>query len=294
MLPAGVRAWVEDRLGAIRAVEPVGGGCVGRSARLETAAGPAFLKYLPDPPAGLFAAEAAGMGGLAEARSGLRVPRVLDVRDPAGAADGAALLLEWLEPAPADRTFSEALGHGLAALHRAGEGGWGGGPDGFIGALPQANAAADGWAEFWRARRLEPQLRLAHARDAAPADAATWDRLFGALPALLQPAEAEGASLLHGDLWSGNVLATREGPALVDPAAYTGHREVDLAMADLFGGFDARFHAAYAERWPLTPGYAEARRGVYQLYYLLVHVNLFGAAYARRTHEVLRRVLAAL
>ena len=99
---------------------------------------------------------------------------------------------------------------------------------------------------------------------------------------------------MHGDLWSGNVLATRGGePAIFDPAVYRGHREVDLAMAELFGGFPAGFLEAYREAWPLKPGYAEVRRGAYQLYYLLVHVVLFGGGYAARTASALREVLSA-
>ncbi|HEX2092388.1 MAG TPA: fructosamine kinase family protein, partial [Longimicrobiaceae bacterium] len=166
--------------------------------------------------------------------------------------------------------------------------------DNFIGPLPQPNAPAAGWAEFWRDRRLEPQLRRARDAGHSPGPPADWERLFARLPGLLAPAERDGSSLLHGDLWSGNVVAGAGGePWLVDPAAYRGHREVDLAMAGLFGGFSARFHAAYAEAWPLLPGYPEGRRAVYQLYYLLVHVVLFGGGYVERTRAALREALRA-
>jgi fructosamine-3-kinase len=117
-----------------------------------------------------------------------------------------------------------------------------------------------------------------------------WERLFDRLPELLAPGEEDGPSLLHGDLWSGNVLSAAGEPALIDPAVYRGHREADLAMAELFGGFDACFHAAYREARPLLPGYAETRRAVYQLYYLLVHVNLFGGGYVAQTAAMLRRI----
>ncbi|HEX8673749.1 MAG TPA: fructosamine kinase family protein, partial [Longimicrobium sp.] len=112
-----------------------------------------------------------------------------------------------------------------------------------------------------------------------------------ALPRLLAAGEEDGPTLLHGDLWSGNVVATSRGPSLVDPATYRGHREVDLAMTELFGGFGAEFYTAYEEAWPLRPGYQEERRAVYQLFYLLVHVNLFGGGYVARTAEALRRVV---
>src|SRR6185503_10430312 len=145
---------------------------------------------------------------------------------------------------------------------------------------------------LWATRRLRPQLEMARARGREPATAAEWERLFARLPELLAPAEEDGPSLLHGDLWGGNLLSAAGEPALIDPAAYRGHREADLAMAELFGGFDAGFHAAYQEAWPLLPGYREARRAIYQLYYLLVHVNLFGGGYGAQTAATLRRALA--
>ncbi|HEX5725290.1 MAG TPA: fructosamine kinase family protein, partial [Longimicrobiaceae bacterium] len=246
------------------------------------------LKYNLRAPAGFFAAEAEGLGALrAAAGDGLRVPAVLALGD-----ETPWIALEWLEPAPRAPGFSERLGRGLARLHRPDGGGWGWGADNFIGPLPQPNEPAASWAEFWRARRLEPQLRRAHDVGRRPGSAREWERLFAALDGLLAPAGEDGPSLLHGDLWSGNVLATTAGPALVDPAVYRGHREVDLAMAELFGGFDAAFHAAYAEAAPLRPGYREARRGVYQLYPLLVHAVLFGGGYVAQAAETLRRVPA--
>ena len=151
------------------------------------------------------------------------------------------------------------------------------------------------WAtprSFWRSRRLEPQLRRALDAGAFSQQRGEWDRLLAMLPQLLAPAEEDGPSLLHGDLWHGNVLCTRTGPALIDPAVYRGHREVDLAMARLFGGFDPRFFAAYHEVRPLLPGW-QARLPVYQLYFLLVHVNLFGGAYVQQTAGLLSRCLGS-
>lgn len=291
-LPDAVRAEVEQALGPIRGISPVGGGCISEAHRVDTADGPVFLKHHRHAPAGMFAAEADGLQALqAAAGDGLRVPVVLAM-DAAG--DGARwIALEWLEPGPRGPEFGERLGRGLAALHRGANGGWGWERANFIGALAQRNEPAETWAEFWRDRRLVPQLEMVRAvgRDAGPAR--EWDRLFDRLPELLALAEEDGPSLLHGDLWGGNVLSAAGEPALVDPAVYRGHREADLAMAELFGGFDARFHAAYREAWPLLPGYAEARRPIYQLYYLLVHVNLFGGGYGAQTAAVLRKALGA-
>jgi fructosamine-3-kinase len=289
MLPAGVRSAVEGRIGAVRDVRPVGGGCVNPAARLDLAAGPVFLKYNLDAPPGMFAAEAEGLEALRTRATGLRVPAVVAVGEPSEGERAGWLALEWLEPAAPAAGYAQRLGRGLAELHRPIAGGWGWERDGFIGPLPQANAALPSWGGFWRDRRLEPQLRSAYERGFFQAERAEWDRLLARVPALLQPAEEEGPSLLHGDLWSGNVLATREGaPALVDPASYRGHREVDLAMSELFGGFPAGFLAAYTDAAPLAPGYREARRALYQLYFLLVHVNLFGGSYPDRTLRTLR------
>lgn len=296
-LPGTVRRRVEERFGPVRDARPVGGGSISHALRLELPDGPAFLKHDPGAPAGMFRAEARGLDALRRgAPGGLHVPGVRAVGDPAdeGAPDEPGwILMEWIEPGPRGPGFDERLGRALAGLHRGASGGWGWDEDNFIATLPQPNAHASSWAGFWRARRLEPRLRRVRDAGHAPGDPRDWERLFAALPGLLAPAEADGPSLLHGDLWSGNVLATPSGePCLVDPAACRGHREVDLAMADLFGGFSPRLHAAYHEAWPLAPGYREARRAVYQLYYLLVHVELFGGGYVARTRAVLHEALS--
>lgn len=289
ILPPALRAVVEARFGPVRSAEGVGGGCVSHGMRVETAQGALFLKHNPDAPPALFAVEARGLEALRSAApSDVVVPEVLGHGEAEGGAP-AWLALEWLEPG-VETDGGERLGRALAEMHResaAAGGGWGWEEDGFIGPLPQANAPAASWAAFWRDRRLRPQLERARRGGFDVGAAAGWDRLLDRLPGLLAPGEEDGASLLHGDLWHGNALATARGPALVDPAAYRGHREADLAMAELFGGFGARFHAAYREAWPLAPGWP-ARRAAYQLWYLLVHVNLFGAAYLPRVAAALR------
>jgi protein-ribulosamine 3-kinase len=294
MLPDGVRREVESHFGAILDARAVGGGCISQPARIETEGrGTVFLKHHANVPARFFAAEAEGLAALrAAAGDGVRVPEVLAVCETTEPGP-AWIALEWLEPAPRDGDFAERLGRGLAAVHREGRGWWGWGEANFIGSLPQENAPSATWADFWRDRRLTPQLDLARFRGTLPGSGDEWERLFGMLPEILGAVEEDGPSLLHGDLWSGNVLACAAGPALIDPAVYRGHREVDLAMAELFGGFDARFFAAYDEAWPILPGYREARRGVYQLYYLMAHVNLFGGSYVGQTASLLRRLIAA-
>ena len=280
---------------------PVGGGCISPAARVECATGDVvFLKWSTEGEDGRGGAGSGTLTGLFEAEvQALEALRAADaVRVPTVIARGGQttshtwILLEWLEPGrPGPRQW-ERLGTGLATLHRTRADRYGWPTDNFIGSLPQANAWLDDWAEFWRTRRLEPQLRLAY--DAGwfdPTVRARFDALLGHLDQHLAPAAEDGPSLLHGDLWSGNVHTTSDGePALIDPASYHGHREVDLAMTELFGGFAPSFYHAYHETWPLAPGYDEVRRPIYQLYYLLVHVNLFGAGYVGRTVEALGRV----
>jgi protein-ribulosamine 3-kinase len=299
--PAVVRHAVERALAEQRgrpvqvtATMPVSGGCISRCACLETSSGPVFLKWAAaDHPPGLFAAEALSLRAIAETGS-IRVPEVLRVNDGDDADGPAWLLLEWLEPGTGVPSTWRLLGRQLAAVHRVLGPRHGWPADNFIGTLPQANAAAASWGDFWRDRRLEPQLRRARELGALPAAAARrFDDLLAVVPERLAAAEAEGPSLLHGDLWAGNVHVLSDGgPALIDPSAYHGHREVDLAMAELFGGFDPGFFQAYEEAWPVQRGYRPGRRAIYQLYYLLVHVNLFGVAYLERTLAALETAAA--
>jgi len=231
-----------------------------------------FVKTNRQPPAGMFAAEASGLEWLAQAGA-LRVPAVL-------AADERFLALELIRPGKPRSSFDEELGRGLAELHRATPERFGLDHDNFIGRLPQSNrpAATPGWAAFYRERRLEPQLRAAGSAGLIPPELRRdFDRLFDRLEQLVGPEEPPAR--LHGDLWGGNLMCDGEGaPCLIDPAVYGGHREMDLAMMRLFGGFRTATFAAYGEAYPPAPGHGE-RVALYQLYPLLVHVNLFGGSY---------------
>ncbi|HYO94601.1 MAG TPA: fructosamine kinase family protein [Polyangiaceae bacterium] len=242
-----------------------------------------FLKTQRRAPPGFFESEALGLDWL-RAAAVIRIPRVIAVAD---ATDPVPfLVLELLESAPPQRLFDEVLGQRLAALHQTSPGTLGFPRDNFIGLLPQSNATTSSWAEFWRARRLEPQLRrCVDAGRASYTLRRGFERLFASLPELLGPEEAPAR--LHGDLWGGNLHVDDAGePALLDPAVYAGSREVDLAMMRLFGGFSERVFQAYAEAYPLAPG-ADERVTLYQLYPLLVHANLFGGSYARSVERAL-------
>jgi fructosamine-3-kinase len=198
------------------------------------------------------------------------------------------LVLELLENGPQARNFEDRLGEGLAALHRFGTPGFGLDHDNFIGSLPQRNLPHARWSDFYWAERLEPQLSRAVAAGQASARLRSGlERLSARLPELVGPSEPPAR--LHGDLWGGNLHADAQGvPCLIDPAVYGGHREVDLAMMRLFGGFGERVFRAYEAAYPLAPGHAE-RVELYQLYPLLVHVNLFGGSYVNSVERSLAR-----
>ena len=160
--------------------------------------------------------------------------------------------------------------------------------DNYIGATPQPNAWTDDWVTFFAEQRLGFQLRLAADNGFGGELARLGERLLSRLGELIDE-PAEPACLLHGDLWGGNYLCDAEGqPVLIDPAAYYGRREAELAMTTLFGGFDSAFYGAYEEAWPLAPGSAE-RLEIYKLYHLLNHLNLFGGGYLGGCLGVLRR-----
>jgi fructosamine-3-kinase len=197
------------------------------------------------------------------------------------------LVLDWIEPGRATDEGDVNFGRGLAALHRFGAKAFGELADNYIGSLPQSNRAHSTWAEFFGAERISPQVRrAAEAGRLSKSDLARAERLILRLDELV--GSTEPPVRLHGDLWGGNRLCGADGRSwLIDPAAYAGHREMDLAMMRLFGGFSNRIFDAYAESFPLTPG-AHDRVALYQLYPVLVHANLFGGNYV----DSVRRIIA--
>jgi fructosamine-3-kinase len=283
----GLQAALARRLGApVIGSRPLGGGDINDAYEVELGDGRRlFVKTNERAPRAMFPAEARGLAWLAEARA-LRIPEVVAASAEEG--DGPPFLaLELVRAGRPARDFDERLGRGLAALHRFGAPGFGLDHDNFVGRLPQSNAAVPGgWAAFYRARRLEPQLRRAVEGGRAPARMRRgFDRLFAALPELCGPAEPPAR--LHGDLWGGNLLCDDAGaPCLIDPAVYGGHREIDLAMMRLFGGFGERVFAAYDEAFPLADGH-EDRVVLYQLFPLMVHLNLFGGGYGSSVEAAL-------
>jgi fructosamine-3-kinase len=297
-VPADIQAAIESSLSAAleRSVKlvgarAVGGGCISPTARVEFDVAPAgFLKW-SSPGAvatNFFQEEARSLAAIGAARA-VRAPTVTAVNQ-------RWILLEWLEPGRANALTWQNLGNALARLHgnRSDACGWP--ADNFIGSLPQQNRWLKSWPEFWRERRLLPQLERATAvGHFDKRDRRRFDVLLARLDDALGSAARDGPSLLHGDLWNGNVHIMRDGgAAIVDPSSYYGHREVDLAMAELFGGFGRAFFDAYHDAWPVPDGYRDVRRPIYQLYYLLVHVNLFGTTYVSSSRAAVDAALAAL
>lgn len=281
----GLAAALSDALDTpVETLEPVAGGDINRAHRARLADGRVvFVKHRAGAPAGTFTDEADGLSWLAAAGAP-RVPEVLAVGEE---REPRFLALEWVERGGRGPGHDEALGRGLAALHRAGAPGFGWERDNWIGSLRQKNDPLPSWPSFYAERRLGPLARAA--RDRGLLDAGhtrALARLEDRLEDLAGPPEPPAR--LHGDLWSGNALTDADGmPVLIDPAVYGGHREVDLAMMHLFGGFSAATFAAYGEAFPLAAGHAE-RVGLWQLSPLLVHILLFGRSYVDRLERVLR------
>lgn len=292
MLPTDVVSAIELQLDAsVVRTQSLSGGCISHATRVDTDRGPLFVKWSREEAAATFPAEAVGLQALRDANAGLVIPEPIIVSDGMVRREADAscgfLVLEWIETGERSRDYWESLGAGLAALHRKTSSTYGFKRDNYIGSLPQHNAWSETWPGFFRSRRLEVQVSRAR-------EVGHWnegwngamDRLMNRLDELL-PA-SPSPSMLHGDLWSGNVMVTERGtPALIDPAVYYGHREVDLAMSELFGGFSSAFYQAYREAWPLESGYNE-RRQVYNLYHLINHLNHFGSGYAESVAGVLR------
>jgi fructosamine-3-kinase len=287
-LDAALKATLGSALGSgVASARAIAGGDINRAYEIALADGRRlFVKTNDRSPRGMFAAEARGLGWLSEAGV-LRIPEVVAVAAPDDRQQ--FLVLELVATGAPARDFDERLGRGLAALHRFAAPGFGLDHDNFIGWLPQANAPASRWPDFYRARRLEAQLRRAADEGRASSRMRQgFDRLFGALGDLCGPAEPPAR--LHGDLWGGNLLCDDGGgPCLIDPAVYGGHREIDLAMMRLFGGFGPRVFDAYDEAWPLAAGHRQ-RVALYQLYPLMVHVNLFGGGYVGSVEAALERL----
>lgn len=267
------------------AIKPVSGGDISEAFVLQTESEHFFCKINARENAfDMFISEKEGLKAIGASKT-IAVPKVLLCER---LERGALLLLEYLPPKSATQTDMALLGHQLAAFHEFSESnrfGWK--TDNFIGNLHQSNKWRDTWPEFYVHQRLIPQLKLAQKKKLlAEKELPSQERLEHACQNLFPKVRP---SLLHGDLWRGNFLIAKSGmPHLIDPAVYYGHHEVDIAMTQLFGGFDRSFYDAYGEHFPRIGGEKE-RSELYQLYYLLVHLNLFGRSYYSSVMQIIKK-----
>lgn len=271
----------------IKSSSSVSGGCIADSYKLLFESGKIyFLKHLSSFGSRTFDAEEHGLEELRKSGA-VNVPDIVK-------KGSNFLLLQWIEADNSSSNYSmEILGRQFAELHRYRGKKYGFSKNNFLGYTPQINKPSQegsfNWAQFYTENRLEFQTSLAVKNGYASSEMRNlMDNLIKKVPNLISGTE-EKPSLLHGDLWRGNYIIDNKGtPWLIDPAVYYGHREADLAMTSLFGGFSNAFYSAYKSSYPISPGYAE-REPLYQLYHLLNHLNLFGTGYYGQVISVLRR-----
>jgi len=270
--------------GKIINFQPLSGGDINEAYRIETAQNRFFIKYNTVPFAlSMFETEAKGLELLASTKA-IKIPTVIGV----GQSENAAfLVLEYLEPSYRPPDFWVKFGQSLATLHRHQALEFGLDHDNFIGTLPQPNSQKANWDEFYITNRLSPLIKKAFDKKLLTTnDLKASQNLFPKIPSICPN---ENPSLIHGDLWNGNFLiAPNREAVLIDPAVYYSHREMDIAMTQLFGGFDDDFYQSYQESFPLEQG-LESRLEIYHLYYWLVHLVLFGGTYVNSVKNILKR-----
>jgi fructosamine-3-kinase len=264
----------------------LGGGCINTAFKLSDGVQTWFVKTNRAELLDMFEAEAAGLDALA-ASATIGVPQALC----SGSSDGIAyIVLQYIELGHGSGRAWNRAGEQLAAMHRSTHEAFGWIRDNTIGATAQHNAWHSEWVSFWREQRLGFQLEEAARNGYGGRLQTLGERLLTDFAALID--HSPPPSLLHGDLWGGNLGFSREGePTIYDPAVYYGDREAELAMTELFGGFSADFYAAYRNAWPIDPGY-RVRRDLYNLYHVLNHLNLFGGGYGSQAERMMQRLLA--
>ena len=284
MLEESLKSRLSEETGInVLNVSSVSGGDINRAFRISSSEGEFFLKYNRTAPDDFFEKEAHGLQKLYEPSTGLRIPRVITAGKPDQNTPGF-LLMEYIQTGSTGD--SNLFGQQLAQMHSTRGDFFGLDTDNYIGSLPQKNDPDKSWASFFAEKRIEPQLEMAfQSGKLAPDILKNWNRLVSELPSIFPPSKP---SLLHGDLWGGNYLFDENGSAvLIDPAVYYGHPEMDLAFTRMFGGFSEEFYRGYESVSPLEKGFSK-RIPIYNLYPLLVHVNLFGGHYTSQAEQILK------
>lgn len=265
----------------------VGGGCINQGYAISNGQITYFVKINQPSQGEMFAAEMLGLQQMYNTKT-IRVPQPLCW----GTTDnGSYIVLEWLEMSAGNNKSWQQMGRNLAAMHKTtSDQGFGWHINNTIGSTPQINSWMLNWDEFFFKNRLGYQFQLARRRGGNfPGE----QKLLDVIPSLLADHKPE-TSLVHGDLWGGNVAFTINGePVIFDPATYFGDREVDIAMTELFGGFPPSFYQGYEEEFPLAPGY-EKRKVLYNLYHILNHFNLFGGGYSNQANGMIGRILESI
>jgi fructosamine-3-kinase len=254
------------------------GGDISNAIKVQTNSGYYFIKQNSGHQAhAMFLAEAKGIDLLRQTMT-FNIPQII-------AIDPHFLILEFVQAGNSTNNYWEQAGISLAKLHKTTSSHFGLDHDNFIGSLPQLNDQHDTWSAFYSDCRLIPQFeRAIEGGFFNQSDKTKFEHLIQQLPEILPE---EPPSLIHGDLWSGNIFSDENArPILIDPAVCYAHREMDIAMSLLFGGFNQTFYNAYQNEYPLLSDWRE-RTQLYQLYYLLVHVNLFGRAYVSSCREII-------
>lgn len=269
-----------------RATRSVGGGCINTAMVLADGDRQWFVKLNRTELLPMFEAEADGLAAMAGTNS-IRVPSPLCTGT---AGTQSFIAMEYLAFGGRNVRAAAAAGEQLAAMHRATAAEFGWHRHNTIGSTPQRNRREQDWVSFWRRERLGLQLDLAARNGYRGRLAERGGLLLEHLPALLPHKPIP--SLLHGDLWGGNMGTALDGsPVIFDPACYFGDREADIAMTELFGGFGADFRVGYEGAWPLNDGY-QTRKTLYNLYHVLNHLNLFGGSYLEQARSMIDRLLA--
>lgn len=270
------------KFGDIINIQTVPGGCINEAAKVTTGKGNFFIKWnSASKYPGMFEAEARGLE-LLRAAGKIYIPKVAftDIIE-----ETSFLILEWVEPGKRDKDFWSDFGSSLALMHQKTNNKFGLDHDNYIGSLHQSNKRHNTWSGFFIEERLEPQLKLA--KNSNKIDNTIIKKFNSLYKELEEIFPSEKPALLHGDLWNGNYMTSPEGKACIfDPSVYYGHREMDIAMARLFGGFDQEFYKAYNEQYPLEKGWQD-RLDICNLYPLLVHINLFGGSYLSQVKSIL-------
>ena len=265
-------------------IEPISGGDINEARVIKTKDGLYFLKFnSSDQAYEMFSSESMGLNKLRSTQT-IKIP---DVISYGKAEQSAFLILEYIEPDTISQQSFERLGEQLAQLHKNTAPEFGLRINNFIGTLFQRNNQHQSWPKFFIYERLLPQLKSAFEKNLI--DKHTMKKFEMLYLRIEQICPVEPPALIHGDLWKGNFLIEKNNtPVLFDPSISFSHREMDLAMTKLFGGFEPCFYEAYQNVFPLAPNFEE-RMEVYQLYYLLVHLNLFGVSYLSSIENILKR-----